>query len=39
MHKCGKNIEALCQNYDPSGTLAVLYAKNTFLEFAKEESV
>lgn len=39
MHKCGKNIETLSKEYDPSGTLAVIYARNTFLDYLKQVKV
>lgn len=39
LHRCNKRIEHLTTGYDPTGTLAMIYAKNTFLNLLKESKV
>lgn len=38
-HSTGKKIETLLSEYDKSGVLAVMYAKNTFLESLKNKYI
>ena len=39
LNRCNKRIQELLSNYDPSGTLAVVYAKNICRELLQEKKL
>ena len=39
LNRCNKRIQELLNNYDPSGTLAVVYAKNICRELLQEKKL